>query len=459
MVNVRQFLKAFLLIFLCTTFIALFSFSGGKAIDTFYGNQNEFPKGTYIGSVPISGLTVEEAEEKLVAEIKNWKNSTNYKLVYFDELVELPGNHVQFFVNESLQMVDDGYGELLNTISETIILETIDQFSYYIPLDELHIEAIQEAVKIHAASLVNTPLYIDVNEHVGDRYETEQVARATISNVESTLLLEQWVKNLNGTVIEAREAFSLLQTMKETGAVIIEGESLNVLATALYETFLQTNFQIRERHIGSTLPDYAKLGFHAVVQPDLADLIVVNRNFYPYTLLFSYEDNMLSVSLEGISFPFSFSAVTKNERIVTPRKIVHFSAEKEADDRQVMRNGKNGYFAEVYHQQRNKDSNELINEQLLFEDFYPPVHRIELWSLQDKPSDEQTLGDNGPGQEDEDSASSITDGNEGNDEAANGDSEENKITDPVQKEDEDENELGVDDEGYGEEPMEDTKGY
>lgn len=453
--NVRLFFRAFLIIFFCTTFIALFSFGGGKAIETYFPKDNYFPEGTFVGSVPMSGLTIEEAEEKLEGEIEKWVNSTNYKFVYFDELVEVPATHVQFFVSESLQMLDAGSTMLYNSIPEAVITEAVESFSYEIPNDEVRVEAVQELVKSHAATLSTTSLYIDLNEYVAQQHETDQVAHTVISNIESTLLLEQWANNLNGIVIDARETFSLLQQMQGKGAVVVEGESLNVLATALYEAFLQTNFLIRERHIGKNLPPYAKLGFDAIVKPDFADLIVENINYYPYTLFLAYEAGQLTVTLEGIAFPYLFSAVTKNEREIESRNIVRFSNEKRSGYRQVINNGENGYFVEVYRQQRSIENSQLINEQRLFEDFYPPVHSIELWSLQDRPTENPPLGNEGT-IGDEENASSITDGNGengGSEVVDNGEAETSQLG---QGPGDSEDDISDDDDQMFEEP---TKGY
>ncbi len=443
--NVRPFLKAFILILICTTFIAFFSFISGKAVETIFPTPISIPEGTFIGSVPVSGLTSEEAEEKLETEIEKWKNNTTFKLVFFDEFVQIPATNIQFFINESLQLNEQGHGDILNTISDTTIKEAVEQLSYYIPKEKVHIEGIQEVMQFHAANLSSTPLYINVNEYLKDQYEIELVAQSVITNFESTLLLDEWAKNLNGTVIEARDSFSLLEALEKSGSVLMEVESLNVLATALYDTFLQTNFQINERHAGSYLREFADLGFQAIVKPNSLNLIVENQNYYPYTLLILYEENQLKVSLEGVSFPSSYSAVTKNERIIDPRKIVHFSNELRNGDRQIVESGKNGYFVEVFHQKRARDMNELINEQLISEDFYPPIHNVEIRSLQERTSgerrddedeeDRSTLPDEEPRKEDDEGEASETD-------------DELKEDDSVE-----------DEEDLEEEPIEEQKGY
>jgi len=46
-----------------------------------------------------------------------------------------------------------------------------------------------------------------------------------------------------------------------------KAELLNVIATGIYQAVLPSNFSIVERNIGSSLPNYANLGFEAKVNP------------------------------------------------------------------------------------------------------------------------------------------------------------------------------------------------
>ncbi|OIJ18366.1 hypothetical protein BKP45_12380 [Anaerobacillus alkalidiazotrophicus] len=382
MKDYRFFSKTFLIILFYTSFIGLFSVGGTYAIETYYPKQSYFPDGTMLSSIPISGLSEAEAKDAVRSEIENWKSSASLSIVYFDEAVELDTSQIEFFIQESLQGVENGYGDLYSNVSSMTLKKAIESLSY--DVNTINLNSLTEEVQTYVNLLSTSPLFIDINDYVSPNRPIEVVASSVTTNFESTLLLPRWVEQLDGVVIDGRSRFSLLQTMADLGAVRTETESLNVLATALYNLFLETNFQFIERHGGRVLPNYADAGYYSVVKPDQADLIVENPNYYSYTLKLALVNNELTASLEGVSLPYQFTAVTKNEKVIVPRKVVHFSSTRRKGDKQIVENGKNGYFVELYRQIRNKESNKLIKEYLLFEDFYSPVHQVEEWSIKER---------------------------------------------------------------------------
>ncbi|OIJ10575.1 hypothetical protein BKP37_18770 [Anaerobacillus alkalilacustris] len=375
------FSKTFFIILFYTSFIGLFSVGGTYAIETYYPKQSYFPDGTMLSSIPISGLSEAEAKDAVRSEIENWKSSASISIVYFDEAVELDSSQIEFFIQESLEGVENGYGDLYSNVS-SVTEKAIESFSY--DVNNINLNSLTEEVQTYVNLLSTSPLFIDVNDYVSPNHPIEVVASSVTTNFESTFLLPRWVEQLDGVVIDARSRFSLLQTMADIGAVRTETESLNVLATALYNLFLETNFQFIERHGGRALPNYADAGYYSVVKPDQADLIVENPNYYSYTLKLALVNNELTASLEGVSLPYQFTAVTKNEKVIAPRKVVHFSSIRRKGDKQIVKNGENGYYVELYRQIRNKKSNKLIKEYLLFEDFYSPVHQVEEWSVKER---------------------------------------------------------------------------
>lgn len=419
--KVQVFARSFLLIFICTVFIALFSYGGAIAMETIFPKKFSYPPGTMIASVSIGGLTDEEAEVKLVVETESWKNNTSFKFIYFDEMVEIEAAEIEFFITESLQLVDKGFGDLYANLPDHILLEAIEAFSYPIPMAELNQKEIKERVRSHIVTLTNSAVYIDINEYIdSNENQVGVVATAKISNLESTLQLAEWTLKLNDFVVDAEAAFSLLETMNEVNALPTEGESLNLIATVLYQLFLETNFQIVERHSGLTLPSNTPVGLNAVVRPDKADFIVENKNYYPYTLKLSFQNNELNASLTGLAFPYKYTPIIKDERVIEPRKIVHFSAARRIGDKQVINNGEKGFFAEVYRQVRNRQTEQLLHEQFLFEDFYPPVHEVQEWSLKELrvqavPREEDQVDQNGTGspdrRADDETIDEVPDGN------------------------------------------------
>lgn len=450
--QIQVFSKAFLLIFICTVFIALFSYGGAFAMETIFPKKFFYPPGTMIASVAIGGLTDEEAEVKLINELEIWRNNTSFRLVYFDEIVEIEAAEVEFFIAESLQLVEKGYGELYANLPEHLFFEAIEAFSYPIPIAELNQEALKKRVRSHIVSLSPSPVYININEYIDTKTnETEVVATAQISNLENSPQLSEWSSMLDGLVIEAEERFSLLDTMKAIEVLPTGGESLNSLATVLYQLFLETNFQIVERHSSLTLPSHTLVGLNAVLLPNKADLIVENKNYYPYTLKLSFQSNELKASLTGLTFPYQYTAIIKDQRVIEPRKIVHFSATRRIGDKQVIKNGEKGYFAEVYRQVKNHETEQLLHEQFLFEDFYPPVHQIEEWSFKERPIEKKELKEDDVIAENDERPSDI----ETDDETTGG------ITDEVPDENSDkQDELQNDEEPESIEISEgETKGY
>lgn len=398
--DLQKFFEALFLLLFSTSFIFGATFGGAKAYEYVFPPVVEMNNGTLVGPVQVGGLTKEEAQEKVKEAIAEWKKNTVVEFYYFDKLISVNEGVIQFFIPESLELASrNGFSPLHTEVNETMILSTFEQSEIGVSADSINSELLVKTVQESASVLSKEKLRLNLNDFVVDseKLVEETVAEATIANLNSTLLLPEMVEKLNGYVIKAQEPFSLLDALKQVGIEPVEGEQLNIVATGLYKAFLQTNFEIFERHIGLSLPEYAELGFDAIVLPKNADLKIFNSNYYDYKLALSFENNQLSVLIEGLPLPYLYEIVQKNKKEIEPRKIVHFSPTRRIGDKAIVKNGQNGYSTEVYRQVIHPETDQLLFEHFLFEDFYPPVHQEEEWSLRERPVEDTGIEDGNQG--------------------------------------------------------------
>jgi hypothetical protein len=182
--------------------------------------------------------------------------------------------------------------------------------------------------------------------------------------------------------------------MKEQGETI-SSDALTVLASAIYEAILPTNFEVIERHTSTALPANIRPGFEARVEEGERDFIFFNPNDSAYTLQLTIEANQLKVSCIG--FPFIHKYVIKLDPIeyYEPKTVVQYSAMLKPNEKRVKQQGKQGMLIRV-HKETYDLNNQLLETEVVAEDFYPPVHTVEVRSLMNEvPNGEMIQDGNG----------------------------------------------------------------
>jgi hypothetical protein len=187
--------------------------------------------------------------------------------------------------------------------------------------------------------------------------------------------------------IPAQSSFSLLGFVKTKKLENISSESLSLLATAIYQTVLSTNFTIVERNIGTKLPQNMSLGFEAKVNSkENQDFEFSNPNKSKYVLELQINNHQLIVTLKGEKLPYDYKIRTKNKQYFSPKTIVQYSPMLTPGQTKVVTGGTDGQEVEVYRDTYQAD--QYIKSERISDDYYPPEYRVEINAL-DVPSSQQ----------------------------------------------------------------------
>ncbi len=392
--------KLFVLIISCTAFILGFSQLSSFGYHTVFKNENNiYANGTAIGQVSLAGMTHEQAEQALLNKINEWNEKGSYILQYENKTKQLSVSIFQIDYQTSLKQIVDGQqAELIVSIDEPLLEEAIRVFVGEEIYKNMNIEKLSADLLNFVKSLQTNA----VNFHLIEYFKTEgkgaskELSTATISGVKDQATnLKNLISKLNNQfVVEPYQTFSLVNAINPKSMNQGNSSAANILATAVYQAILPTNFLIVERNISNKIPSYSEIGYEAKVSNKM-DLIFNNPNPFPYTISLVLKENELQVKLMGVPFPYNYEIRTEVEKFA-PKTILQFSALLRPNETKTIEQGEYGYLAKVYRD--TKDKNNVVVESVpISEDFYPPVHRVEVTGLTVPQTNEQANTGNGDG--------------------------------------------------------------
>lgn len=427
----QQVIKLFLVIILSTTYIFSFSHFGALAYDSVINRSDEFAEGTTIGSVSVAGKTRNEAMKMVDEQLTDYLNETKITLKYKEKSEAFDLGLFHFDVENSVSKAKHGQ---VNSV--IVKLDTIEDVLISLSpsiLDDIHLDEVQAAILNYAENLEPGNYEIRL-----DPYLTGAGSETTIAE---SVIKSQFVENeldlFTGKSIEipATSQFSLLKYVEDEIGAVSQG-SLSKIATAIYDVILPTNFDIIERHISSELPAYASLGFEAKADIDLKnDLVFSNPNEFSYFIEFENKNDSLYVSLKGPEFLNKYVIISEDKETFKPKIIRQFNPMLGPTEIKVKVAGKEGQLIKIYREHRD-EKGAVLKKELIAEDFYPPVHQVEVQGLIVKEGDSSTTipnTDNGQ-VENQDGSSSSPNNSEDS-------SDPNSKTDPNNPDASNDNEL------------------
>src|SRR5699024_5520763 len=120
------------------------------------------------------------------------------------------------------------------------------------------------------------------------------------------------------------------------------------LATALYNLFLQTNFDILERHASLTVPSYAEAGWDAVVSGvEEKDLIVMNPEKVSYKIEATETNDQLQVALKAMPSDYIYKFETKHVKEIKQRTLYRYSKKLTAGESKTLQDVQSGLTIDV----------------------------------------------------------------------------------------------------------------
>lgn len=185
------------------------------------------------------------------------------------------------------------------------------------------------------------------------------------------------VNTLNDYIIAPNEPFSLLNVLGEK-VEEANNEGVNFVASLIYHTVLQTEFEILERHAQDKKMDYLQQGLDAAVNSVLnKDLQFINYATQPTKLKLMIENDSLKVELLAQNKEKEITVRVSKDKIVQPRIITRYSKDLAMGQEEIIQNGQEGVRVEVY---RSIVENGISKEELVSRDYYAPINRIVVQS-------------------------------------------------------------------------------
>jgi hypothetical protein len=370
-------LKVFAISVFSLIFVITFYYGSSYAYDYFkkevLGEELKYAANTKVGPVNVSGLNRSEAKKLLRDKVNEWSQRATITVLNREgKEIKIPSSLFTIDVNRTVNAIKDGRANAFIVLAPNVTETIGEDFQTDIYLD---IALIQEELLLHVQQL-EEKITVDGNNFTISE-DSAVVAESVVTNYKRDRHLQKWLNALNNIVISANETTSLLTMLSKNENTPIASESLNVVATGLYKAILKTNFTIIERHISRSIPSYASLGYEAKVVPNEMDFAFHNPNEDNYVLQIREEKNTLYVNIIGPGLPFQYIPSITDRRQFNPKTIVHFSEEVEAGESVVQNEGQPGYLGNVIRKVFDIN-NKLVETTIIAEDFYPPVHRVEL---------------------------------------------------------------------------------
>jgi len=210
-------------------------------------------------------------------------------------------------------------------------------------------------------------------------FESERIAFDVENITINSSGLTNIVSALNEQVIGSGEVFSLLERLSGLNLDANE-ESADFVASVLYNVLLQTDFEIVERHSQGIIPGYLEPGVEVEIRKNTnIDLKFVNKNNTPAILKVQIKGTELLVEIYSVPLETEATYRVTDRVEIKPKTIYRYSDDLKVGDEKLVQEGKPGLRVSVYRTISEK-SGPFEKEELISQDFYPPVNRIILKS-------------------------------------------------------------------------------
>ncbi|MGJ7912307.1 G5 domain-containing protein [Neobacillus sp. LXY-1] len=378
----QQMIKLFVVLLVGTAFIFSFTHFGVKAFQNLNRLDGKFSDGTTIGSLDLSGKSDSEATSLLEEKYVEWLKGTKLNLQYGEKTASFDMNQFHLNTHQTLNAAKEGKSNLATiTVNKSQVSEQLEILFPQLNLEEIDVDKLANRLNETASQFVEgeqsfnlTPDFVLAGQQI-----QEETVNFTVMNLKEVPFDLQSIIEHNPTIeIPKGSTFSLLDFARKQK---ISGEdSLNVLATGIYQAILPTNFTIVERNISNSLPNYAGLGFEAKVnQSAKTDLVITNPNKTNYRLEFKLVGDQFTISLIGQQFVYRYQIVQKDYQELHPKTIIQYSPLLKSGQTKIVTKGMNGQIVKIYREIY--QGNQLVNSELISEDYYPPIYRVEIHGL------------------------------------------------------------------------------
>lgn len=340
--------------------------------------------GSTIGGQEVDSLKKEEIISLLNTKILEWKRNP----------VLLTGNSIEIAIEPEWFSfdVEASVDQYLNQVDKP-------WFAFWKSTPTVHIP-LQFSIHPELTTLIEGNAQLNVDETIANitnqvgvlstqpietvaldfsMFESERMAFELENIAVNTNDLTNIVSALNEQVIGSGEVFSLLDHLSDVN-LGASNETADFVASVLYSVILQTNFEILERHSQGAMPGYLQPGVEAKVRKNSnEDFKFVNKEAAPAVLKVQIKGTDLLIEIYSV--PLDTEATYRlGDRVeIKPRIIYRYSADLKVGQEELVQEGKAGLRVSVYRTISDK-SGPFEKEELIDQDYYPPVNRVILKS-------------------------------------------------------------------------------
>lgn len=374
----RKIIKLSLIVSVYSLFIFSITYFGTTAIGFGASSNQVFSEKTFIGNLDVSGKSHVEAKSALEAKRSEWVSSADIKLSYKGQTYSVDASEYDFLIDESIATAVNGaQNQVLVNLKKGVIDEMVIIPAAFI--SDLDKESLKKELLVAGQNFVQmTEISL---ENYLPKEEPKVISTAIFKLSAENQEIQEFTKTFPSIEIAPETQFSLAAFVQEGELGSLTSYTYSQIASAIYQTILSTNFSIAERHISSQLPDNMENGFEAKVNFEKKmDLIFYNPNKSSYTMEFKLNETELEVSIIGVPLLYNYRIITADKQEFKPRTITHYSPLLEQGQISVEVDGSPGFLVKVYRETYNLNG-ELLKTEMLSEDFYPPIHKVEILAL------------------------------------------------------------------------------
>lgn len=365
------------------TIAALFIFGFSQFSTVVYSSfieKDTYDEQTSIGRISLSGRQIEQANSLLEEQIKNWQESASFELTYKGNSQKVDANSFIFLVNDSVESAMNGKeNPLFVEVNQKNIENTVELVAPAIDILALDMASLLKRLS-SAASELEPSISLQLEGFL-PKEDPVVLATATRELSEEFSDIETFVQELPQISVDPLTNVSLKELVEEKDLNHLSTQQLSTVSSGLFEALMSTNFTITERNIGRELQRNIKLGLEAKVDftKDI-DFSFYNPNENSYEIKFSINESQLEISIFGVPFSTGYRLSLTEKQEFKPRTIKRYTPLLEPNQNSVETEGKPGLLIKVYRDSIST-SGELIKSELISEDFYQPIHRVEVHGI------------------------------------------------------------------------------
>ncbi|MDE0583621.1 VanW family protein [Planococcus sp. A6] len=374
----KQFGKVFVGVFGAALVVFGTANAGAYAVDEWVFPSAEYGDYTYIGTTDVSNMAVADAKTLFLSQASAVRESSELHVTYLDATAKYPLKDVEISLDETLERAQSGaQNDFVFDLSETTTRSFLKKQFTDVPFTEADIANIHQQLET-ALEGGQSVTRVDINS---DSLEMspQEVAQSSFSHDINSPGAEELIEVIDGTVIAPDEQFDFLSKLEELALLDATDAELTEIASAIYGAVLRTNFLIEQRSIGEQVPENVPAGEEAAINRSLdVDFAFSNPNASSFTLNVYLQNGELTASVHGQPFVHTYYISTAADKEVEPRLIKQYSAFV-SSGKKVKEQGRDGKRIEVVRSVLEGDKE--VRVEPVSSDFYPPVHRVEVYPL------------------------------------------------------------------------------